>query len=115
MWDSAGDERWKDTISRYFRVCRTILIIYDSFNRNSFLKAKNIYIELSQIYKNTIYCLIRCKYDFSLKENYNDFVCDEEALEFSTNNNIIFSHISNFEKYETGIKELFTDILIKIL
>ena len=114
FWDSAGDEKWKNTISRYFRGCKAILIIYNSFIRNSFLKAKMIYQELSQTYKDVIYCLIRCKYDFSLKGNNNDFVYDEEALEFATKNNIIFCHISSFEKYETGIKELFTTILKKI-
>ena len=104
FWDSAGDERFKGIVRTYFKGCRVIIIIYDSYNRNSFLKAKMIYKELSQEYKKSIYCLIRCKYEFSLKENQNDFVYDEEALEFATENNIIFSHISSFEKYETGYK-----------
>ena len=91
-----------------------ILLFYDSFNRDSFLKAKKLYANLYKSYPESIYALVRSKYDLSLKEVNNDIVSDEEALEFANNNNIIFAHLSNFEKYEIGTNELFLKIIQKI-
>ena len=46
--------------------------------------------------------LVRSRYDECLKNNDNKIiVSDEEALEFADSNNIYFTHLSNFEKYET--------------
>ena len=49
-----------------------------------------------------------------IKNNF--FVSDEEALEYISNkNNFYFAHISSFEKYETGIKNLIEIILFYYL
>ena len=87
--------------------------------RNSFNDAITLYNELKSEYNYSIFLLIRNKYDLKINQenndndndNDNDYVPDEEALEFADKNNIIFTHASSFEKYETGIKELFTLIL----
>ena len=114
IWDLSGNLRYKSIIDSYFYGTNTILIFFDAFDRDSFEIAKNIYEEKSQIYQDTIFCLIRSKYGNSEKE-LKDFVSDEEALEFADRNKLFFAHISCFEKYETGIKELISLILNKYL
>ena len=117
IWDISGQERFKDKIYYYARGALSILLLYNSFDRDSFNGAIETYINLYKLYPNSIYVLIRSKYDLDFKnENKNnDFVSDEEALEFTEKNNIIFSHISCYEKYEDGIKELFETIFLKYL
>ena len=61
--------------------------------------------------------LIRSKYDLNIKseDNFNNFISDEEALEFTEKNNLLFFHISSFEKNESWIKELFSLSLEKYI
>ena len=113
LWDVSGQDRWEDTVYYLARGAVAFLLFYNSFDRNSFLKAKKFYTNLYQSNPKSIYALIKGKYDLALKEKNDDIVSDEEALEFADNNNIIFAHLSNFEKYETGINELFGKIFLK--
>ena len=115
FWDVSGQDRWEDTVYYIARGAGAILLFYDSCNRDSFLKAKKLYTNLYKSYPKSIYALVRSKYDLALKEENNDIVSDEEALEFANNNNIIFAHLSNFEKYETGTNELLREIFSKYL
>jgi len=116
LWDVSGEEKWEDTVYYLARGAGAILLFYDSFNRKSFLKAIEFYTNLYKSYPKSIYVLIKGKYDLPFKaENTNDIVSDEEALEFANKNEIIFAHLSNFEKYETGIIELFEKIFLKYL
>ena len=64
--------------------------------------------------KDKLYFLIRIRYELKSKEN-NDFVSDEEALEFAHEKDAYFCHISIFEKYETGIYELFKLLIEKLI
>ena len=64
--------------------------------------------------KDKLYFLIRIRYELKSKEN-NDFVSDEEALEFAHEKDAYFCHISVFEKYETGIYELFKLLIEKLI
>ena len=114
IWDVSGQDRLENLVNYIARGAGAILLFYDSFNRDSFLKAKKLYANLYKSYPESIYALVRSKYDLSLKEVNNDIVSDEEALEFANNNNIIFAHLSNFEKYETGTNELFLKIILKL-
>ena len=115
IWDVSGQDRLENLVYYIARGAGAILLFYDSFNRDSFLKAKKLYANLYKSYPESIYALVRSKYDLALKEENNDIVSDEEALEFANNNNIIFAHLSNFEKYETGINELLGEIFSKYL
>ena len=117
LWDISGQERFKNLIYYYAKGSSPILIFYNSSDRNSFYKAKEIYKNLYELNSNSIYALIRSKYDLNCKneKELNNFVSDEEALEFANQNNIIFFHLSCFEKYETGINELFTLIFSKFI
>ena len=114
LWDVSGQDRWDDTVHYLARGAGAILLFYNSFNRNTFLKAIKFYTDLSKSYPKAIYALINAKYNLPIQtENNNDIVSDEEALEFANKNDIIFAHLSLFEKYETGINELLGKIFLK--
>ena len=113
IWDVSGQDRLENLVYYIARGAGAILLFYDSFNRDSFLKAKKLYANLYKSYPESIYALVRSKYDLALKGENNAIVSDEEALEFANNNNIIFAHLSNFEKYETGTNELLGEIFSK--
>ena len=114
IWDVSGQDRLENLVYYIARGAGAILLFYDSFNRDSFLKAKKLYTNLYESHPESIYALVRSKYDLALKGENNAIVSDEEALEFANNNNIIFAHLSNFEKCETGINELFLKIILKL-
>ncbi len=67
--------------------------------------------------KKQIIILVRNKYDLEISKEskINDFVSDEETLEFADKNNIKFAHVSSIDKYENGIKELLALVLNQIL
>ena len=95
-----------------------VLLFYNAFYRHSFNKAKDLYETYFPINKDAVFILVRSKYEVNLdpviKNKY--FVSDEEALEYiNDKNNFYFAHISSFEKYETGIKNLIEIILFYYL
>ena len=117
IWDTGGDERYKNIITPYFKGSFAILLFYDALDRKSFEKVKKIYEENHINIKDQLIILIGNKYDLNLKpeEECKDFVSDEEALEFSDKNNIYFFHMNAFEKYESesGINNIIELILIQ--
>ena len=112
-WDTSGDERYRNIIKVYFKGCSVFCLFYDAYDRDSFEIAKNYYKEIIKISKDIICILVRSKYELALKEGNKDYVSDEEVLEFADKNKILFSHISLYEKYETGIIKLINLILNK--
>ena len=95
------------------------LILYDAQSRKSFEKAIKIYKYIKEYInrnKGAIYILVRSKYELNKieQDNGNNFVSDEEALEFVEKNNIIFCHISSLQQHESGRKELFSLILKRL-
>jgi hypothetical protein len=80
-------------------------VFYDSFDREFFEKAKSFIHDIKQRNNNPIILLIRNSYDLNIETNQN-FITEEEALEFACENNIFFFHISSFKKDESGIKEI---------
>ena len=114
LWDSAGYEHGMPSLKRN---CDAYLISYDAFNRNSFNNGIILYEYVKGNNDKAICILFRIKYDLGMnKDNrMNDYISDEEALEFADKNNIKFAHVSSVEKYENGIKELFSLALNQIL
>lgn len=49
---------------------------------------------------------MRSKYDLNGNINNDDFISDEEVLEYADKNKISFAHLSSFEKYDNGIDYL---------
>lgn len=118
FWDSVGYENGINLFSgRYIRYCKAYLISYDALNRNSFNNGIKFYEEIKSINSKAVYILVRIKFDLGINKESknNDFVSDEEALEFADKNNIKFAQVSSVEKYGNGIEELFTLVLNQIL
>ena len=104
------------------RCSDVFLLFYDAYDRYSFEKVRDkvkyIYDEHYEQQNNNFNCilfLIRSKYELSLKSQNDDYVSDEEAMEYADKNNMLFTHISSFEKYDSGIKNLLNLILIEYL
>ena len=101
-------------IKTFTRDSAIIFIFYDSTDRESFQKAKELFDMVKSVINKSeiIYVLISSKYDLYIKsaENTNK-VPEEEALEFASKNNILFAHLSIAEKYSNGIIELMDKVL----
>ena len=118
IYVTCGQEAYKSLITSFYNNANIFLIFYDALDRNSFERAKSYFEDIKIECKtiNPIYVLIRSKYENVLnREEKNDIVTDEEALEFADENNIYFFHIGILEKYETGINNLFEFILNKYI
>ena len=101
------------TIHNIFKGTYAVLILYDACNRQSFEMAQRICMRKANINKKALCFLIRSNY--GIIKNNHDIVSDEEAIEFAAQNNLYFTHIDCFEKYETGLKELFSFIFTTFL
>ena len=113
IFDTSGDDKYANIRKTFFKEANVILLFYDAFDRNSFEKVKDIYYQ-NKI-PNCIFALIRSKYELSLKLQNDDYVSDEEAMEYADKNNMLFAHISSFEKYDNGIEKLLNFIIIEYL
>ena len=116
IWDTCGYDVYQNLIKNFYKNTNIFLIFYDALDRDSFKIAKSYFEDTKMECKtvNPIYVLVRIRYENVLdREEKNDIVRDEEALEFTDKNNIYFFHIGILEKYETGINDLFEFILNK--
>ena len=108
FWDTSGQERFYPLNRIFYKDADIICIFYNSYEISSFETAKRLIKECKENNNgNNIFVLIRSRYDKCLKKNDNkNIVSDEEALEYADLNNLYFTHVSSFEKIETGFKEL---------
>ena len=113
FWDTFGHEKYKALNKIFYKDADIILMFYNSLDKNSFKMIKEHFRNIKEYCsKDPICALIRGKYDLNIKSNeYKDIITDEEALEFTDENNIIFFHLSNFEKYENGVNNIITSVL----
>ena len=115
IWDTAGQERFFSLLNVYLHQTNIILIFYDPLNRYSFDKIKDYLVLIKNripFIEKIVIAIVRNKYELNIdKNNSENIVSDEEALEYADKNNVLFFHLSNFEKYETGINELINSIL----
>ena len=116
IWDNAGNIRFRQLNIIFLRNSKVILIFYNPFNRDSFKTAKElISMSKNECKNNIIYVLVCNKYQLNMNEKTKNIVRDEEVLEYAEKNDILFSHISIFDKYENGINELFIKIINKYI
>ena len=113
IWDTSGDDRFENIVKGYYLYSNVMLLFYNGFLQ-SFQKIKDMYYQYSNN-PNCIFAIIRAKYELTLKSGGDEYVSDEEAMEFADINNILFAHISSFEKYDSGIEKLLNLILIEYL
>ena len=112
FWDNSGNSNYRNLNFCFARESKVILIFYDSFNRKSFETAKEfVNWSREEGTNGQIYALVCNKYNLKVKEKAENIVTDEEVLEFAEKNKVLFSHISIFDKYESGVNELFVKIL----
>ena len=111
IWDTPGRQIFERIARIFYNNCDVILLFYNSFNKQSFERIKEIYKDciIQNINKKCIYFIIRNKYDLKVKDK--EYVSDEKVIEFADKNNIFFIHVSSYEKYETGIDKLIFLIL----
>ena len=118
IWDTCGQPIYDSLIQNFYKNSNIFFIFYNSFNIESFEKAKQYFDDIRNylIDENKICILVSSKYEINLKpDEYKNIVSDEEAMEFADKNNIYFYHISSFEKYSTGINELIFFALLEYL
>ena len=106
IWDTAGDDRYHSLLNGFIRSSNVFLLFYDAFDRNSFIRVKNIYEEIKNNFPNGIFYFVRSKYDLNGNINNDDFISDEEVLEYADKDRVSFAHLSLFEKYDNGIDYL---------
>ena len=114
IWDTVGKENFDFLIRAFAEDSGLIFIFYDSSDKASFERAKVLFNKTKEFrdVNEAVYVLISNKYDLYINSKNNlEKVSEEEALEFATDNNILFAHISIAEKYGNGISELFDKTL----
>ena len=117
--DNIKQERYRTFTHDYLKLSSIYLLFYDAFNRKSFNTLKDYIDCILSMDEKRIIIIIKSKYDLKLesKENNIDIVTDEEVLEYIYNknvkDNIFFFHLSNYEKYESGINDLLEFIIVK--
>ena len=117
--DTFKQERFKTFTHNFLKTSSIYLVFYDAFKRESFNTVKDYCDSILSIDEKRIIIIVRNKYELNLEstENNIDIVSDEEVLEYinikNVNDNIFFFHLSNYEKYESGINNLLEFIIIK--
>ena len=109
IWDLVGDERYDALARIFFKDAKMIFIFYNTYEKQTFERAKFSveYAKKECANKDCIYFLISNKYDIKFKsKNYENIIPDEEAIAFAEKNNLLFAHLSIFEKYSNGVNEL---------
>ncbi len=114
IWDTSGEEKYKSLIKYFYRDADVILLFFSYNDNKSFQEAKNLLESIKEFStkSDVIIALIGNKY---LEKNYskenNNILNEEEVLEFVTDNNLIYGHLSILEKYSNGIIELANKII----
>jgi len=91
----------------YLRGGKIVFLFYDAYDRASFEKIDYYYRKFLEFKYPPIFILIRNKFDLNMPGTEENIVTDEEAFEYADKNNMLFFHLSNYEKYESGIEEIF--------
>ena len=114
IWDTSGEEKYKSLIKYFYRDADVILLFFSYNDNKSFQEAKNLLESIKEFStkSDVIIALIGNKY---LEKNYskenNNILNEEEVLEFVTDNNLIYGHLSILEKYSNGFNELANKII----
>ena len=90
IWDSAGQERFRNITASYYRNSSAIIIVYDITNHESFNKVSEWIEEVRGFVPNSPLLLVGNKCDLEEKRQ----VTYEEGEEFAKKNNIMFLETS---------------------
>ena len=104
IWDTSGKDRYYRLNKMMIKDSDIIFFFYNSYDISSFETVKSM-VEICKedAKKNSLFVLIRSRYDECLETNENKkIILDEEALECADLNNLFFVHLSNYEKNDTS-------------
>ena len=104
IWDSAGQERFKNITMSYYRNCSGIIIVYDVTNHTSFEKVGDWIQEVRRYVPSVPLMIIGNKCDMEDKRQ----VSTEEGRELADKHGLIFLETS--AKNNTNIENTFTDL-----
>ena len=104
IWDSAGQERFKNITMSYYRNCSGIIIVYDVTNHTSFEKVGDWIQEVRRYVPNVPLMIIGNKCDMEEKRQ----VSSEEGRELADKHGLIFLETS--AKNNMNIENTFTDL-----
>ena len=107
IWDTAGEERFKNIISSYYRGANGLLLLYNITDRESFESLNSWLIDIEKnAAKNVCKILVgtNCDLEDERKVTY------QEGKEFATKNEMKFIEVS--AKNNINVKEAF-DILLE--
>ena len=97
IWDTAGEERFKNIQASYYKGANGILVVYDITNRESFEHLNNWLIEIEKNGNKNVYkLLIGNKSDLEDERK----VSKEEGKEFAEINGMEFFETSAKEDYQ---------------
>ena len=110
IWDTSGQERFRNITTNYYRICHGFLVVYDITDRESF-KSLNYWLTLIEqnSNKNNLKLLIGNKCDLESKRE----VSFQEGKEFAEQNGMTFIETSakNDEKVSKAFEILVDDII----
>ena len=110
IWDTAGDERYKNIISSYYRGANGILLLYNITNRESFDSLNSWLTEIKKNANQNLSLILvgtNCDLENERKVTY------KEGKDFATKNGIKFIEVS--AKNNINVKEAFDILLEDIL
>ena len=106
IWDTAGQEKFRNIAKQYYKGANGVLLIYDVCNRKSFERIEYWISELKENNKiDELYTiLVGNKIDLPERR----VISREEGEKYASDNNINYSEVS--AKTGEGILDLFNDI-----
>ena len=113
LWDTAGKLKYFALTKIFYKDAHAVLNFYDPFKKESFEYAKKCFESVNGINSAFLcsYILIKNKYDLKETKDGKIMISDEEVLEYANKNNLSFRNLSNLEKYDSGIEEIFEDCI----
>lgn len=111
IWDTAGQEKFQNIVKQYYNGANGVLLIYDITSKKSFDKIQFWYDDLSK--NSNIEELFICLVGNKLDLKKTRVITIEEAKEYAKKLDVPYFEVS--AKSGEGIKELFDDIIKKIM
>jgi Ras-related protein Rab-5C len=109
LWDTAGQERYRSLVPMYYRHTSIAIIVYDILNMDSYNIAKEWVTQIKNDCPTVkIIALVGNKVDL----NENRVVYFKDALNYATNNNLLYFEVSAKNGY--GVYSMFTILFEKI-
>ncbi|XP_064535150.1 ras-related protein Rab-5A-like [Drosophila montana] len=100
IWDTSGQERFKDLLRTYYDRCNGAVIVYDIQNRESYEHAQAWVTELREkISRELVLVLAGNKADMDIIREVTKF----EAEEYATHHNLIFLETSSVNGMNVNI------------